>query len=404
MKAVMYGGGNIGRGFIGMLLSSSGYDVTFVDVAAPVVDTLNRDHCYPVRIISNEGHQDINVERVSAVNGNDGEAVAEAIANADIMATAVGVNVLKFIIPNLVAGIRLRKERGCPPFNIIICENLMDANKIIEGMLKAHLNEDEQAWFDENIGLVEASIGRMVPVQTDEMKDGNPMRVCVESYGFLPVDKDAFKGELPNIRGMVPFSPFDFYLKRKLYIHNMGHATCAYLGDLLGLEYIYQAIDRDDIYIIVRGAMEASARALSKKYGVNLDSILQHITDLLNRFTNAALKDTCKRVGGDPNRKLSPQDRLIGSSSLALEAGVHPAYIAIGIAAGVRRFLAESESGEQGMEQAQRVLEEVSGLSKDSALAQMALSMYQMILDGKTLKELRHAADAMVAGSLHDVV
>ncbi|MCI9383732.1 MAG: mannitol-1-phosphate 5-dehydrogenase, partial [Lachnospiraceae bacterium] len=33
MKAVMYGGGNIGRGFIGMLFSESGYEVTFVDVA-----------------------------------------------------------------------------------------------------------------------------------------------------------------------------------------------------------------------------------------------------------------------------------------------------------------------------------------------------------------------------------
>ena len=35
-KAIMYGGGNIGRGFIGMLLSASGYEVTFVDVAEPV--------------------------------------------------------------------------------------------------------------------------------------------------------------------------------------------------------------------------------------------------------------------------------------------------------------------------------------------------------------------------------
>ena len=46
-----------------------------------------------------------------------------------------------------------------------------------------------------------------------------------------------------------------------------------------------------------------------------------HITDLLNRFTNAALKDTCARVGGDPARKLSPDDRMIGSSALALEQG-----------------------------------------------------------------------------------
>ena len=277
MKALMYGGGNIGRGFISMLLSSSGYEVTVVDVVDTVVETLNKNGKYPVRIISNNGHTDIDVLNINAVDGKDGAAVAEAIASVDIMATAVGVNVLKFIIPNIVAGLKLRKERGLPPFNIIICENLMDANKVLEKMIKEHLSEEEQAWFDQNIGLVEASIGRMVPVQTEEMKDGDPLRVCVESYGFLPVDKDAFKGEIPNIKNMVPFSPFDFYLKRKLYVHNLGHATCAYLGNILGLEYIYQSIDKDEVYLIVRGAMEESARALSKKYGVALEEILLHI-------------------------------------------------------------------------------------------------------------------------------
>ncbi len=39
-KAVMYGGGNIGRGFIGATLSQSGYEVTFIDVAEPVVKAL----------------------------------------------------------------------------------------------------------------------------------------------------------------------------------------------------------------------------------------------------------------------------------------------------------------------------------------------------------------------------
>ena len=104
MKAVMYGGGNIGRGFIGMLFSMSGYEVTFIDVAQPVIDGLNRDGRYPVRIVSTEGHEDIEVEHVRAVNGNDREAAAEAIAEADVMATAVGVNVLKFIVPNLAEG------------------------------------------------------------------------------------------------------------------------------------------------------------------------------------------------------------------------------------------------------------------------------------------------------------
>ena len=291
-----------------------------------------------------------------------------------------------------------------PPLNILICENLMDANKVIEGMLKEHLNAEEQAWMDENVGLVEASIGRMVPVQTEEMKDGNPMRVCVESYGFLPVDKDAFKGEIPAIRNMVPFAPFDFYLKRKLYVHNMGHATCAYLGDLLGLEYIYQAIDQDEIYIIVRGAMEESARALSLKYGVALEDITKHIVDLLGRFTNAALKDTCLRVGGDPARKLSPADRLIGSSSLAMEMGLTPAYIAIGVAAALHRYLKEIDGVEQTMEDAAKMLADHCKLDINGDLAKMILAMYERILNGASLKELRRAADAVITEKMDKVI
>ena len=403
MKAVMYGGGNIGRGFIGTLFSASGFETVFVDVVDAVINTLNAEHKYPVRILSNDGHKDIEVTNVSAVDGKNADLVAETIASADIMATAVGVNVLKFIVPNIADGIRRRMNRNGGPLDIIICENLMDANKVIEGMLKALLSEEEQAWFDENIGLVEASIGRMVPVQTDEMKDGNPMRVCVEGYGYLPVDKAAFKGEIPAIKNMVPFDPFDFYIKRKLYVHNMGHATCAYLGDLLGLEYIYESIDRDEVYAVVRLAMQESAMALSKRYEVPLESIMCHIDDLLVRFTNAALKDTCKRVGGDPARKLSAHDRLVGSSTLVLETGETPAYITIGAAAGLKRFLDEKEM-DQNLENAEAVLLEASGLALDSILAKLILDMYKNIIDGFSIGQLRRAADKIKAAGRSNII
>ena len=399
----MYGGGNIGRGFIGALLSQSGYEVTFVDVVDAVVDTLNQNHKYPIRILSNEGYKDVDVLNVSAVNGNNMDAVAEAIANADIMATAVGARILKFIVPNIVAGLRKRWAMGKAPLNIIICENLMDANKVLEGMLKDQLTEEEKAIFDENVGLVEASIGRMVPVQTEEMKDGDPMRVCVESYGFLPVDKAAFKGEIPKITNMVPFEPFDFYIKRKLYIHNMGHATCAYLGDLLGLEYIYQAIDVPEIRIIVQNAMLESAVALSKTYGVELGSIVCHIEDLLYRFTNKALKDTCARVGGDPARKLSPEDRLIGSSSLAQKTGIVPAYIAVGATAGLRRLVAENNL-EQSLENGKNLLLQTSNLAEDNALTALIMKYYQMIMDGSSISQLRDAAENYKAQNRKNVI
>ena len=401
-KAVMYGGGNIGRGFIGALLSQSGYRVTFIDVAEPVIKALQENEKYPIRIVSTDGYEDVWVENVTAANGNLPDAV-EAIANCDIMATAVGARILKFIVPNIVAGLRKRWEMNKGPLNIIICENLNDANKILEGMLKEQLTEEECKKFDETVGLVEASIGRMVPVQTEEMKDGEPMRVCVEKYGFLPVDKAAFKGEIPEIRNMVPYEPFDYYIKRKLYVHNMGHATCAYLGDLLGLEYIYQSIAIPEVRVLVQNAMLESALTLHKHYGADLTALQAHITDLLYRFTNAALKDTCQRVGGDPARKLSPADRLIGSSLLAIEEGITPAYIAVGAAAGLHRYLKEN-GGEQSTDAAKGVLLEVSKLEENHTLAKLILHYYEMLLGGCDVATLILEADKIKHANMQPVV
>lgn len=403
MKAVMYGGGNIGRGFIGALLSQSGYDVTFVDVAEPVVAALRANRKYPVRYVNSQGYEDVWIENVTAVNGNDKDATASVIANCDIMATAVGARILKFIVPNIVEGLRKRWTMEKGPLNIIICENLMDANKVLEGLVKEQLTEEEKIKFDETVGLVEASIGRMVPVQTEEMKDGEPLRVCVEQYGFLPVDKSAFKGNVPTIKNMVPYAPFDFYIKRKLYVHNMGHATCAYLGDIMGLAYVYQAIAVPDIRILVQNAMMESAMALSAKYGASLVDLQLHITNLLSRFTNVALKDTCERVGGDPARKLSPEDRLIGSARLVMEQGGVPAYIGVGAAAGLYRYLSEN-NWKQTAENAAMALQQVAKLERNDALTVLILGYYAMIIEGKSIEELRCCADRNKAASLGPVI
>ena len=394
MKAVMYGAGNIGRGFIGALFAQSGYQVSFVDVVEATVQALNRDRQYPVRIVWGDGYEEQMIQGVSAVDGRDPQAVAQAIDQADIMATAVGVNVMKYIAPVIAQGLKLRCAAGRGPLNIIICENLLDANKVMEGMLKEHLTPQEQQWFDQNVGLVEASIGRMVPVQTPQMQSGNPLRVCVERYGFLPVDKDAFRGEIPNIQRLVPYSPFDYYIRRKLYVHNMGHATCAYLGMLEGHEYIYESIQEAEVRLICQSAMTESALALSKCYGVEAGGIMDHVFDLLTRFENRALGDTCARVGGDTTRKLKATDRLIGPARLCLEHDVIPAFICLGAAAAVRAHL-EGSGQAQTRQNAQRVLQEVSGLTEQEPLMGMILGLYEKVAAGATVGELRRAADRL---------
>ncbi|MDR2052524.1 MAG: mannitol-1-phosphate 5-dehydrogenase [Treponema sp.] len=403
MKMVMYGCGNIGRGFVGALFALSGYEVTFIDIADALVDRLHSERKYPVRMVSSEGFEDIEIDGVDAVNGKDTEKAACLIAEADIMATAVGVNVLKFIAPVIAAGIRKRLAAGGKPLNIIICENLMDANVILAKMIRENLSKEEGEEFDRTIGLVEASIGRMVPVQTPEMQAGNPLRVCVERYGFLPVDRDAFKGGIPEIKDMVPFSPFDFYLKRKLYVHNMGHAVCAYLGGFTGFEYIWAAAGSPDIRLVAQNAMLESARALSVRYNVPIGGIIDHIDDLLLRFSNAALRDTCRRVGADPVRKLSPADRLVGAASFCLEQGICPAYIAAGAAGAVYQHLGESGK-DQNAVNAGAVLESVSALRPGGRLRESILRIYAVFQKGGGVADIRRAAELLRAEENRGVV
>lgn len=189
-----------------------------------------------------------------------------------------------------------------------------------------------------------------------------------------------------------------------LYVHNMGHTICAYLGDLMNLEFIWQSINAANVRIIVQNAMLESAMALSKKYGANLADLQLYITDLLGCFIDQSLKDTCQQVGDDPVRKLSSQNCLIGAAKLAIEQGITPAYIVVGTAAGVYRFIQESAELEQSMDSAAQVLQTVSMLHRDDMLCQWILEAYRYIFCGAPVLELRQLADNIQYGRLNNVI
>ena len=387
MKAIMYGAGNIGRGFIGAVLSQSGYTVTFVDISEEVVRHLNEKHSYPIRLVSNEGVRDVEITGVDAIHGLEEDKVATAISDTDVLAVSVGANGLPLIAPNIAEGIKLRFKKTGTPLNIFLCENLMDVKQVMESLLKKHLNAKEQSLFDERIGLVTTSIGRMVPVQTQKMKDGNPMRVCVEPYDSLPVDRDAIKGDIPPINNLVPFSPFDFYLKRKLYIHNLGHAVCAYLGMITGKTFIYEAIEESIIYHITRMVMMESGRALALEYSVSMEEISECIEDLLQRFGNRALEDTCVRVGDDSARKLAPKDRLIGAAMFCQSHGVPYVGITVGVAAAIY-YCIEEKGENQSDEKARQILEGLCQIEIDSCLGKKVMVFYSMLCQEMSLEEI----------------
>ena len=393
-KAVMYGAGNIGRGFIGQLFHMSGYEISFIDVNMTVIDKLNTDGQYPIYITEGDGYREYTVTGVHGVNGRDNDAIAEAIAEADIMATAVGVNILKFIAAPFAGGVRRRMQLGIKePLNVIICENLIQADKYFAGLVKENLNEDECKYFDEHIALVEPSIGRMVPATPKELAEKNPLAVCVEAYCELPVDKDAFKGEIPDIKNMVPFAPFDFFIRRKLFMHNMSHALTAYFGALKGYTYIWEAAADAEIKLMALRALTESSRALSREYGVPLEELLCFSENLIGRFENKLLGDTIERVGKDTQRKLSVNDRFVGAARLCEKHGIAPMNILAGLAAGLH-FAPESDESSIAVAKDARecgvnhALLTYCGIEEGSKLTETVGAVYEKIANNAKMSEI----------------
>jgi mannitol-1-phosphate 5-dehydrogenase len=385
-KAVIFGAGNVGRGFIGQLFSQSGYAVTFIDVDEPLIAALEERGGYTIQLVDNENTQQVPVAPVHAFNSVRQRAEATAaLAQTSLSATAVGARILPLIAPVVAAGIHQRAEMGiAEPLNLIICENLKDAAAVFRGMVEEHLAPETRDYARGHIGFVDTVIGRMVPPPTPEMRAQDPSSILVEPYRELPVDRHGFIGAIPSIVGMEPCDNFPAYTARKLYIHNCGHAVLAYLGYLRGYQYGYAALADPKIYAMLEKALTESVQGIVSEYGVSASWLEAHVRDLLHRFTNRALGDTIFRLGRDPVRKLAPKDRLVGAARLAEKAGVTPDALCWGIAASLCFDPADDPIAVALQEQLKKegldaVLVSVSGIQPAEPLASLVRERYQIL-------------------------
>jgi mannitol-1-phosphate 5-dehydrogenase len=176
--------------------------------------------------------------------------------------------------------------------------------------------------------------------------EADPLVIWAEAYNQIIADRAAFVGEIPSVPGLVLKDNFAAYVDRKLFIHNLGHATAAYHGHLAGKHLIPQCVADPQIRAAARAAMWASATALIARYPTefNIANQTEHVDDLLRRFGNAVLNDSVYRVGRDLYRKLAPDDRCIGALRLVQSTGGDVGPICRTIAAALH-FAARDEAG-----------------------------------------------------------
>lgn len=338
-QVIQFGAGNIGRGFIGLLLEKAGYHVIFADINKDIITKINEDKSYTVNIM------DINSSKESVTNISgilsDSYQLIEKFNDVDIVTTAVGPVVLPKIAKTIALGITQRKNNNNKNYlNIIACENSVNASLQLKSEVLKYLNEEEIQYLNEFIGFPNCSVDRIVPPTKSE----NIVDVVVEKYCEWNVEKSAFKGEIPNINGMTLVDNLTAYVERKLFTLNTGHALTAYLGYLKGHSTIDKSINDEKIHKIVKAAMIESGKGLIKKYDFNENEHLKYIDKIIERFKNVYLNDDVVRVGREPLRKLSESDRLIKPLLTARGYGYNTDNLILGIGASLHY---KNESDEQ---------------------------------------------------------
>jgi mannitol-1-phosphate 5-dehydrogenase len=395
-QAVHFGAGNIGRGFIGALLTESGYFVVFADVDKNLIKELTTHNSYEVHLLT-EKEQTEEIHSFTGASSQKAE-VPHAIASprTRLITTAVGPTILEKIAPVIAKGLKERRLANAGPLNVIACENMVNQTETLKTYVQSHLSDEENAWLSEHIGFANCSVDRIIPAPTS-CHTNNPLDVGVEEFSEWIVDETLLRAPIdPPVQGMTLTNSLQAYIERKLFTLNCGHAITAYLGFVYGLERVEQALENKEIMEDVRGALRESGAALVKKHGFDAEEHERYVERVFSRFTNPKLQDDVERVGRQPLRKLSKGDRLLGPTAMARAHGLPIDRLARGIAAA---FLFDVKSDPQSAEMIGRITEigieravaEYTGFEEGSEVHDKITTAY------KELKAKEHRKTAAAA-------
>ncbi|AFR71772.1 mannitol-1-phosphate 5-dehydrogenase [Brachyspira pilosicoli B2904] len=368
-KMIQIGAGNIGRACVGRLFHEAGYEVYFSDVNTELLSLISNNKHYNIRMVGKDVDKTIKIDNVDKVP-EDEESLLKLFDDIEIITTAVGVNILPKIAPFIAKAINRRFDlKNDKPLNVIACENTTGASSKLKESVYALLNDDVKRCMHGIVAFPNVAVDCIVPT----IKNEDPLTVTCENFADLIIDRSVFIGDLPQVEGLSLKENLDAYVERKLFTLNTGHAITAYLGFLNDKKTIYDAINDESIKNIVLGAMRESGAVLIKRHGFKEDEHEAYIQKILSRFFNPYLEDSVLRVGREPMRKLSYNDRLIKPILGTLEYNLKHDNLVKGVAAAFQ-FYSEDDSESKELkkmlysESLSDVVMKVTGLKNEKAL------------------------------------
>ncbi|CAL4325309.1 Mannitol-1-phosphate 5-dehydrogenase [Buchnera aphidicola (Thelaxes suberi)] len=315
MKALHFGAGNIGRGLIFPILKNSGYNVFLADINDNVIQLINLYKKYRIKIISSNNFYYEYIKNVKCINVTS-TVLEEHIIDTNLITTSVGVLNLQAVAYYISEGILKRYYKNKNNYlNIIVCENVIRGSSVLKTFVMKNLPTSCYDFIHQKIGFVDSSIDRIVPFynkKIDFIRKNINLDVDVEEFYEWIIDITQYKGPYNNINGVVVTENLMFFIDRKFYTLNTGHAILSYLGLVYGYTNTYDSINDIKIKKIVIGAMKESSNFLQKKYYYYTENEQKnYINNIIKRFNNRNIMDSLLRIGRNPIQKLKENERLI---------------------------------------------------------------------------------------------
>ena len=237
----------------------------------------------------------------------------------------------------LVEGLHLRREQGSTPYTVLSCDNLADnGHRLRRAVLQyaQRLDASLAGWIEFHVAFPCSMVDSITPATDDALRERVQHELGVsdawpiqrETYTQWVVE-DRFCNDRPplELAGVTLSRDIAGYDRAKLRLLNGAHSSLAYLGSLMEIDSVGEAMAESALAAFVERLMrEHIAPVIALPEGLDTRS---YIDAILERFRNPAIRHRLSQIAWDGSQKLPVRLLSTISEALAQERTIAPLCI-----------------------------------------------------------------------------
>lgn len=282
----------------------------------------------------------------------------------------------KGAIGYIVAGLRQRKQRGLAPYTVLSCDNLADnGGKLRRAVLQYARRVDAELaeWIEVEVTFPRSMVDSITPATDDALRERVAEQLgCTDAWPIQRepytqwVVEDRFCNGRPAFEraGVTMSDDIAGYDRAKLRLLNAPHSTLAYLGSLMDIETVADAMREPLLADFVERLMrEDIAPTLDVLRGFDPNA---YIDAILQRFRNPHIRHLLSQIAWDGSQKLPV--RILGTIADALASGRPIERMCLPVAAWMHFVRRQARNGIALVDPLDEALREIGRATTGNAL------------------------------------